>query len=104
MAMQLMLGRMRGWLDVVVDLLAEQVDLQVQIGEALDELLGRLESHAVHSFLAPSGAGAALAFPGRGRAQMRERSRVEFGAAGRKGPGGPDALASHYRRALPLSQ
>ena len=63
---------------VVVDLLAEQIDLQIQVGEALDELLGRLESHAVRSFLGALGcAGAALAFPGRGRAQKRERSRVE---------------------------
>ena len=42
-----------GMVDVVVDLLTEEVDLQVQIGEGLDELLGRLETHASHSFLAP---------------------------------------------------
>ena len=40
-------------IDVVVDVLAEEVDLQVQIGDGLDELLGRTETHASHSFLAP---------------------------------------------------
>ena len=59
-------GADHGVVDVVVDLLAEQVDLQVQVGEALDELLGRPESHACHSFLAP-GAGAALALRARAR-------------------------------------
>ena len=52
--------------DIIIDLLAEKVDLQMQIGEALDELLRCSESHACHSFLAPSVVGAALAFPGVG--------------------------------------
>ena len=53
-------------LDVVLDLLAEEVDLQVQVGDALDELLGRPESHAYNSSLAPSAAGAALSRAGVG--------------------------------------
>ena len=97
--MQLMLGPDERVVDVVVDLLAEQVDLQVQVGEALDELLGRLESHAVHSFLAPSGARARRWLPGAGARRCGGAHAVSRcgGAEGSRGV--LTALVTHYRKA-----
>ena len=90
--------------DVVVDLLAEQVDLQVQIGEALDELLRRSESHRALLPGALGGSGAAAGLAGAGAHRCGSaRTLVRCGGAEAIVPA-PGALVIHYRSEQGLSQ
>ena len=79
--------------DVVVDLLAEEIDLQVQVGKALNELLGGSESHvrATPSWRPVHGAG----LPGAGAgSQTGALARsLRCGGGRQVGLGGPGALS-----------